>query len=263
VSDLSLRPRSAAELIDAAFRLYRQHFAGFITLSAIVYLPMFVLSVFIGRLAPQIEAGDLSVTGSLLAAFVALLLWYSIMEAALCIAASDRYHGREIEPGRILRDTFSHAGSIIAAKMWIGFVMFFAFLFFFLIFPPFYFFARYFAIPQAILFERLGAWGGLNRTRDLSKGEKWKVLKTLGLIWLMFLVTSGGIGLLLQPEVGTSPSILSQVISSLVSMIAFPLVPITGTLLYYDVRIRREGYDIEVLSAGLEAPAPAVVASQG
>ena len=261
MSDLSLRPRSAAELIDAAFRMYRQYFSGFITLSALVYLPAFALGVVVGRLTPMIE--DLQ-TGPTLAMFGALFLmgcWYAIMEAALCIAASDRYLGSEIEPGRALRDALSRAGSLIAAKLWTWFVMFWGFFFF--IVPGVYFFARYFAIPQAMLFERRGVGPGLDRSRQLAKGEKWKVIKSLGMIWLIFLAISMGVGLTLAPAPGTSPSILSQVVSSIVSIIAYPLVPITATLLYYDVRIRREGFDIEVMSAGLESATPVADAARG
>lgn len=255
MSDLSLRSRSAAELIDAAFRMYRQYFSGFLTLSALVYLPAFALNVMVGRMAPQIETMQ---PGPLLAMFGALILlasWYAIMEAALSIATSDRYLGREIDPGRAFREALSRSGTLIAAKLWTWFVMFFALIFFFI--PWVYFFARYFAIPQTILFERLGAFKGIDRSRQLAKGEKWKALRSLGLIWLIFFTVSVGLSLLMQPAPGSTPSILSHLVNSVVYIIAYPLVPITATLLYYDVRIRREAFDIEVMSANLENTAPA------
>ena len=261
MSDLSLRPRSAAELIDAAFRMYRQYFSGFITLSALVYLPAFALGVIVGRLTPMIE--DMQ-PGPTIGLFVALFLmgcWYAIMEAALSIAASERYLGSEIDPGRAFRGALSRAGSLIPAKLWTWFVMFWGFFFF--IIPGIYFFARYFAIPQTLLFEPGGVGRALERSRQLAKGEKWKAIKSLGMIWLIFLAVSMGVGLTLAPDPGTSPSILSQLVSSVVSIIAYPLVPITATLLYYDVRIRREGFDIEMMSAGLESAAPVAGAARG
>ena len=261
MSDLSLRPRSAAELIDAAFRMYRQYFSGFITLSALVYLPAFILGVIVGRLTPMIEDMQPGPTLGLFGALILMACWYAIMEAALCVAASDRYLGSEIEPGRALRDALSRAGALVAAKLWTWFVMFWGFFFF--VIPGIYFFARYFAIPQTILFERAGVGRGLDRSRQLAKGEKWKAIKSLGMVWLIFLAISMGIGLTLAPEPGASPSILSQLFSSVVSIIAYPLVPITATLLYYDVRIRREGFDIEFMSAGLESPTPVAGTTQG
>lgn len=261
MSDLSLRPRSAAEIIDAAFRMYRQYFVGFITLSAIVYLPIYVVRVLFARMLPLIEEGQ---PGPLLAVFIGLLiflLWMPIVEASLSIAASDRYHGREIEPARAIGDALTRIGKLFIVKSWTWFILSLAFIF--LIIPFFYFFARYFAVPQAMLFERTGIRRGLARSRQLAKGEKWKILKTLGLIWLIVMAATATVDLMMQPDPGDAPSMLSQLLGSLVSMIVYPLVPITATLLYYDVRIRREGYDIEVLSAELEGPAPVAAARQG
>jgi hypothetical protein len=263
VTDLSLRPRSATELIDAAFRMYRQYFAGFITLSAIVYLPAFILRVLIGRLAPQVDSMQPGPIFGLLGAGFVMVCWYAIMEGALAIATSDRYLGKEIEPTRSLRDAMSRAGALIGAKLWTWFVMFWMFVFFIFVVPIFYFFARYFAVPQAILFERLGVGRGLDRSRQLSKGEKWKILKSLGMVWLIVLALTIGVDLTFAPEPGQAPSLFSDVIGTMVSMIAFPLIPITSTLMYYDVRIRREGFDIELMSADLEGPAPVVGAAQG
>ena len=263
MTDLSLRPRSATELIDAAFRMYRQYFVGFITLSAIVSLPAFVLNLILGRLTPLIEDMQPGPMMALSGVFFLMACWYAIMQGALCIAASDRYLGKEIDPARALRDALSRAGALIGAKLWTWFVMFWTIVFFIFVVPMFYFFARYFAVPQAILFERLGVGAGLDRSRQLSKGEKWKVLKSLGLTWLIFAALSMGIGFTLAPDVGESPSIISQVFSSLVSMVLYPLIPITATLLYYDVRIRREAFDIELMSAELEGPTPVAGAAHG
>lgn len=256
MSDLSLRPRSAAELIDTAFRMYRQYFVGFLTLSAVVYLPAFALGVVVGRLTPQVEDLQPGPTAALFGALLLLLCWYPIMEAALTIAASDRYLGREIEPGRAFQEALSRAGKLIPAKLWQWFVLFWAFFFF--IIPGLYFFGRYFALPQTMLFEPRGIRSGIRRSRELSQGEKMKAIKSLGMVWLLFFITSMGIGLMLAPGPGEAPSILAQLLSSIVSIIAYPLVPITATLLYYDVRIRREGFDIEMMSAKLEASTPVV-----
>jgi polyferredoxin len=244
--------------------MYRQYFTGFFTLSALVGLPTFVLSVILGRLTPLVEDLRPGPTFAMLGVVILMGCWYAIMEAALCIATSDRYLGREIEPARALREALSRSGTLMPAKLWTWFVLFWAFfpgiLF---IVTPFYFFARYFAIPQALLFERLGVGRGLDRTRQLAKGEKWKILKSLGLIYLIFLVISMGVGLTLSPEPGASPSILAQLFSSILSITIYPLIPITATLLYYDVRIRREGFDIEFMSAGLERATPVAGAAQG
>lgn len=261
MSDLSLRPRSATELIDAAFRLYRQHFVEFATVSAVVYLPTFVLSVMMGRLSPAVERMEPDATMAFMGVLLAMACWYAIMEGALTIATSERYLGREIDAGRVIRTALARGPALILVKLWTWFVLVLvtAFTFFLLLIPTIYFFARYFGLPATLLFERLGPWRAIRRSRELAKGEKWKILRSLGLVWLLFFGISMGIGLVLAPERGTSPSVWVQLISSLVYIVAYPLVPITATLLYYDIRIRQEGFDIEVMmTADVEAvPGPA------
>ena len=39
---------------------------------------------------------------------------------------------------------------------------------------------------------------------------------------------------------------------ALVTVLVYPMVPIVSTLLYYDLRIRSEGYDLELLSGELD-----------
>ena len=255
MSDLTLRPRSAAELIDAAFRMYRQHFVEFATVSAVVYLPTFVLSVMMGRLSPAVERMEPDATAAFLGVVLVMACWYAIMEASLTIATSERYLGRTIDAGRVIREALSRSGGLIVVKLWTWFVLVIvtAFTFWLFFVPTIYFFARYFGVPATLLFERLGPGRALERSRELAKGEKWKILRSLGLVWLLFFGISMGIGLMLAPERGTSPSVWVQLLSSLVYIVAYPLVPITATLLYYDIRIRQEGFDIEVMSANLEA----------
>jgi hypothetical protein len=39
-------------------------------------------------------------------------------------------------------------------------------------------------------------------------------------------------------------------------MLMYPLLGIAETLIYYDVRIRKEGFDIEMMAAQAAEPAP-------
>jgi hypothetical protein len=48
-----------------------------------------------------------------------------------------------------------------------------------------------------------------------------------------------------------TPSLLTQLPNVVVYIFGLPLTVIIETLLYYDMRIRQEGYDIEVMSEQL------------
>jgi len=48
--------------------------------------------------------------------------------------------------------------------------------------------------------------------------------------------------------------IVQQVLATIVACLVYPIVGIIETMLYYDIRIRREGFDIEYLAAAAASP---------
>jgi len=49
----------------------------------------------------------------------------------------------------------------------------------------------------------------------------------------------------------TGSLVVSTVVTVAVSIIGYPLFAITEMLLYYDARVRNEGFDIEMMAEGL------------
>jgi len=47
--------------------------------------------------------------------------------------------------------------------------------------------------------------------------------------------------------------VISTVLTVAASILAYPMFAITEMLLYYDARVRNEGYDIEMMAEGLSA----------
>jgi hypothetical protein len=72
---------------------------------------------------------------------------------------------------------------------------------------------------------------------------------------LIFQVTEiirhGGGGQFPMPP--DSTLIISQILSFLGISLILPLYPICTTLFYYDIRVRREGFDLEIMAQQLEA----------
>ena len=68
-----------------------------------------------------------------------------------------------------------------------------------------------------------------------------------------------GFGLRVEPELHKISSVAGNqsvqpvfvVVASLLGIVLAPILPCALTLLYYDLRVRREGFDIQVLSEQL------------
>jgi membrane-anchored glycerophosphoryl diester phosphodiesterase (GDPDase) len=117
-----------------------------------------------------------------------------------------------------------------------------------------YLLLRYFAILPAILLENQTVTDAFHRSRDLSLGFKWRILGTMFLSWVIMFVV---IALLQTVFVFVKlPPLAAQLVSAAASIFIGPLITITLTVLYYDQRVRKDGFDLEVATRDL-APAPA------
>lgn len=98
---------------------------------------------------------------------------------------------------------------------------------------------RWIFVLQAALLEGLGPTGALSRSSTLVKRNWWRVL---GIMLVVFLITAAVSAILgIMPVVG----------GIIGGIIATPIGTIGSILLYYDLRVRKEGYTVEALASEL------------
>lgn len=107
----------------------------------------------------------------------------------------------------------------------------------------------------AIVLERLGGWRGLMRSSNLVTGLFWRLLGIEALLFLItFIISAIVVFILSFAGVGLDSNgrfILQEVASAFAAVFVNPVTYIALTLLYYDARIRKEGFDIEMLAQTL------------
>jgi hypothetical protein len=119
------------------------------------------------------------------------------------------------------------------------------------------------AIPAGVQ-ENLGVNASLRRSKLLVSGHKGRIFLTLLLTYALQMV-AGGIQvplLLMASTTRGAQHILLQAIEVLVQFVSItivaPIASIALCLFYIDERVRREGYDIEMLMQRSFGAAPAV-----
>jgi hypothetical protein len=115
------------------------------------------------------------------------------------------------------------------------------------------------------ILEGKGATDAMSRSSDLTKGDRGRVF----VVWLLFIVLSIGISWLLQwpillaAGVGSQGGLLRttaawQVASHTATFISECLVGPLGTiafsLIYYDERVRKEAFDLQLMMMTIDAP---------
>jgi hypothetical protein len=106
--------------------------------------------------------------------------------------------------------------------------------------------------PIVVLEDLPSSFDAFGRSWELTRGARGKVFGTVAVAWLMsqFLpqMVVGGVSGALGAAGNMSFQPLFVVVASLLGIVLAPILPCALTLLYYDLRVRREGFDLQILS---------------
>lgn len=105
-----------------------------------------------------------------------------------------------------------------------------------------------------LVIEGLKGTKALGRSWRLVKGKFWRVLGTLTLAGLVAFVVALVISLPLQAAfeaIGPEAWPLAALSDALATVITTPFTILIAVLLYFDLRIRKEGFDLEVMAREL------------
>jgi len=237
------RARTVPELLDAAFQVVRATFWDLVLVTLIITGPALVLQLVISE------------------EWMPAATWLQNMlenyvTAAAVLIVSDAYLGREVSIGSALRRTFSRFGSIFGAAFVRGILVVLGFLA--CVVPAFIAMIVTFAMPMAVVLEGASAMQAYERSKTLARDQWGRIVITYVLTFVLALVAAIGLGVVTELVGGEG---IGRLVELLSGVLLAPFVAVVGTMLYYDLRIRKEGFDIEMLVAEVDAleppPAPA------
>jgi hypothetical protein len=247
---LALRPRSATEIVDAAFQILKAHYLQFVLCTALAYTPLLVLQLLVLGVRGPVST---AVTGAGIALTIIMWLSFSLMSAVNIVCASQAFLGEPVDVGAAVRLTLPRLVRIMltAALRYLA-MMAGALLF---LVGAFWVWTRYFAVTALVVLEDTSIGAAFSRSAQLSSGRKWHLFVSMLLVVVIFYALSLGLGLLaLVFQLGY---LAQAIVSAVVTVLVYPAVGIVEALLYYDARIKSEGLDIELMAGALDAPAPA------
>jgi hypothetical protein len=269
----ALRPLNTGELLDRTFSLYRSHYALFLGIAALPHLVLLafqLMGLAIHPRTPGLSNVIYSIVWGLFILLVSIVV-SAVSQAATIVAVSNVYLDR---PAGVL-DSFARLGSKIIGVVLLSALMFFAVLlgFMFFLVPGILLTIRWsLAVPAKVL-EGIGIGDSLSRSSQLTEGNRWRIF----VIWLLVIVLIFAVGALLQWPVlfgglfltkNMSPSaqvwvlVATQVTGFISQTLVGPLLAIAFSLVYYDQRVRKEAFDLQLMMTTLDGqqqfqPAPA------
>jgi len=240
----NFRPRSALEIVDGTFTLFREHFATLVAISAVIRLP-FAIAAF---LVPEAYSTLVDRSGNL---FVA------IAYGATAVLIYQSLAGKRLDLGESFGGIQVTYGTLVFAQLLSGLMIAFGTVL--LVIPGIIAFIwTAVAIPAAAI-EGHSSTEAISRSRNLARTNAWHILGTMVLAWGVLLVimiaTIFGLGMLAGAS-GLGERV-SQLLLQMVIIVLMPIPSVATTLLYVDLRVRREALDVEATLDMLAASTPA------
>ncbi len=253
MAETRLRVRSVSEIVDAAFALYRRDAGQYILVMAVASIPQLVIQL-VGR-RDSSSLGFSTLMFTLMTGLVSALT-LTAASAAIVKFGSEVYLNERADLTEALRSVIPKTFEIIGAGFLKGILYFVGFLCFFV--GIFYVAARFFAVNSAIVLEDAGVGEAFTRSSELSEDRKRHILNTLLLVWIIYFLLSVCVAVV--ATLLRSP-VLTIIGSTIFSIVGYPIVALTSMLLYYDCRIRGEGFDIEWMASSMGRPDTAAAAN--
>jgi hypothetical protein len=280
----SLRPLSVGEILDAGIKVVTRHWKPLAKTVMVLTGPVFIVYVLLlasidkeligltASFSPSTsrsttdELGGTEIVGFALT-YVLLFVSFTIAFVACFKAVSDAWLGSTPNVGRSLRFALRKAfaagvlGLIAGVTVCIGLV--------FCLVPGIWLGIAWCVCLPALLFENIGPFEALKRSFSLIKDRWWASFLLFFVGYLLVSIIGGIIQLGLEgiaKAVTDSTAVLAvaEVIGSTVSSaVTYPYLAAVLTILYFDQRVRKEGFDLQLQAEGFgverdpDAPLPA------
>lgn len=257
----ALRPLAFGEVLDQAFGLFRRAFVPLLTISVVCSGIPALISIDV-----QAQGGVVQAPILYLVALVFSIIGGAVATGASTFVVSEQYLGQSLEAGEALRRAWGRVGTIIATSMVVGILVFLGFLL--LIVPGVIAIAGLSLAVTAVAVEGVDSEQGRARSWELTKDHRWRMLGLLiiyGLIAMIAVMAVGMVGGVLAYALGggagegaAAASRIALVGSALGSLIMLAVNPLMYCILivaYYDLRVRKEAFDLDLLATTLEQAA--------
>ncbi len=269
-----MRPLSAGDIVDEAIGLYRRNFRLFLSIGAVILVPAGVIQLILALLAGETAMSVFTISSLLwwTLSIVVSVISYIAVISAMAVAASERWLDRPMTVGESYRRISSRIGPLVGLILVYGLVV--IGLSMTIIGIPFaiYLFVGWLLSIQILLVEGTGIRTALSRSRELVSGHWWRVIGIVILLAIIQAIISAffalpatifGFGSLFSDPASADVSPLVIALDSIGStvgqIVVGPIAYCAYILLYYDLRVRKEGMDIELAARSLgliEDPTP-------
>jgi hypothetical protein len=262
-----LRPLALGEIIDVSIKLMRRNWRTLALAVLVVAVPVAIVNLLITTSTTTYDAsldirrGDDDAAygaGQVINTVLGIAL-YLLATVACFQAVAEAYMGRRPDWRASLRFAARRSPAVLGMS-----ILYFSGLFiglFFIVIGAIFLGVRWAVAMPALLLERRGPAAALGRSWKLVGGFWWKVFGTLLIVYLLLIVLSIAFGAVLGGVLAAISSVdsllgllMQQAVNVLVQVFTLPLLAAVTTVLYVDLRVRKEGFDLALMADHIADP---------
>jgi hypothetical protein len=273
---LPLHPMTFGDVLDGSFRLLKANLRTIVLVAAVFLIPVNLVAAFFQRdllggysffrlledpslfeEAASTGPSNAALFGSLFAVAASVLVTPFVGGAISRIVAAS-YLGGELEPGPAIRATWRRFLALLGVFVFTLLLKLVGLLLCLVgVLVPMTFFL---VTTPAVMVEETGPIQAMARSVALVRPRFWQVMG-IGIVsgvmaWFLGNILSAPFSFLAL-AVGYRWGWILVAIGGIVpALVTTPFVAIVATLVYFDLRIRNEGFDLQMIAAELDRGAP-------
>jgi hypothetical protein len=267
-------PRSGGKILDLGFNIYFGNLSRLLLASAVIAIPLGLILIGINIAAfaepgrgdelGLVEIGDtlkrvdydlftiLQVVSIVVFAFA-----YLLIIGASYTAANEAYFSRPVEVGQSVRVALRRMHSLLWISLLTAISIALGLLA--LIVGAFIVYTLLAVVIPALLVEDLRGTKALRRSWRLVRNNGWRTFLVLLVAGIFTGLVQGIASIVGEVASGLADEnielwvVIVQSLSALALAFAASFTAVITTVIYYDLRIRKEGFDIELMTSRLES----------
>ena len=278
----ALRPLGVGELLDVALKIVWRNAGTLLRVVIFVVLPVQVMTALLAASASpsslNARSGAFSAGQPFSSSDAKAFVGYSVVTVVLSFISSSLASGacfRAIASAYLgertsWRSSLAYALKHLHSIMWISFLssLLAGLALLACVLPGIYLWTAFGVAIPALLTEGVRGSKALGRSRTLVKGFWWRVFGVVILGYLLSSILGGAIqGAVVAVTTVQSGQasvvgvVVSIVAGTLSSVVTTPFVAAFVTVLYFDLRVRKEAFDLQLLAQriGVDPPAGALL----
>ena len=253
MTDTSLSSRFAegdfrvGRIINRAASVLSRNFLPFFVVCAIGYLPTLLL--FKGSTDLFTDAGEDMVrvalgAGLIFFGLILMAVLNTLSQAVVLYGAFQDMRGRPVDLRESLKVGLRRFFPIIGLAICVSFLAGFAAILFLI--PGLILLTMWFVATPICIVEQLGPLASMKRSRQLTKGHRWKIF---GLMLVLIMVSAVAGPAITAAFTAMGGSMLALIGDLIWNGVWTAFYAIAVVVAYHDLRVAKEGIDIEQIAA--------------